>query len=167
MKAFVLFLVFVGFVVPGYAESVKRGPSLKKQLTERKLSSVVFEKVDFEEASFDEAMTLFEQLYDKKVEGMIKLQWVYRGFERKTLKRTVTLTGRNISAGRMLHEITTQCGLSPKLDEHAIVLSMKKSAPVVKKVPVKVEKKEEEAEERKSRLGTGGGLETGGLRDRR
>lgn len=142
--ALLLFLALPAFSqtqAPAPAPAPAPGPTLKAQLSKKPLAEIIIPEVAFDQVPLSDAVAAFTTLVDTATKGAIKLQWIDRALDRKKWPTTVTLTAKNLSAGKVLNEILTQAGLEAKLEDHAIVLSPKTR--VVERRVVPTEKKAE------------------------
>jgi hypothetical protein len=133
----ILAALFLFAALPAIAQTTPPAapPSLKAQLAKAPLAGVMIPEVVIDQASLADAIAMFTTLVETNTKGSIKLQWFDRGFVRKQWKPTVTITAKNLSAGKLLNEILSQAGLEARLEEHAIVLSPKTKT-TVREVPV-------------------------------
>lgn len=137
MKAFlVICLLLSQGLLP--AETPATPPvSLKRQLTATPLDGVRIPEFAIDQATLGEAILILTKHVKKSTGDVIQLQWIYRDVDADAWPATITLTGKNMSAARILAEIQAQAKVEVKLDEHAIVISPTASASKAAPAPAK------------------------------
>lgn len=110
------------------AAPAKPATTLKRQLTDTPLDGVRIPSLAMDQANLGEAILILTQQVKKSSNDIIQLQWIYKDIDADAWPSPITLTGKNLSAAKILAEIEAQAKVKVKLEEHAIVISPDASA---------------------------------------
>ncbi|MEK7951007.1 hypothetical protein [Luteolibacter soli] len=130
MKLLAAILLSLSF--PVFAQTPAPAPapapaavSLKAQLSKTPLSGVILPQVTLDQASVEDAIGVLTSMVDTETKGVIKLQWIDKAFDRKKWPTKVNISGKGLSAGKLMSDILEQAGLEARLEDHAIILTPK------------------------------------------
>jgi len=139
MKAFAylaaLLLCSQGRVLAETKAAPAAPKSLKAQLTATPLDGVRIPAFAVDQTNLADVLLILTQQVKKSTTDVIQLQWIYKEIDPATWPNTVTLTGKNLSAAKILAEIEAQAKVKVTLEEHAIVI--RPTAGAASKAPAK------------------------------